>query len=129
MRNLRSVLLVSLTFALMHAQALPNVPSTLVIVDLGPAVAISWVPSAAVDAEQYDVYGLKGGQATYLGSTQAPFTSFLAPGGYDGYRVLTSSGQAIGMPCLETSTNPPEADINFYCGNFAHGLQYAAPLP
>lgn len=129
MRTLRLVLLVSTTFALTHAQALRDTPSALVIVDLGGHVLISWVPGDAVDAEQYDVYGLDGAQATYLGSTRAPFTSFLAPGGYDGYRVLTSSGETVGLPCVEASTDPPEAGLDPYCGDLAHGVQYAVPLP
>lgn len=132
MRNLNVVLLVSLALAFTPAQALPNPPSALVVIDLGPFALVSWVPGDASGTERYDVYGLDGALATYLGSTESPATSFLAPGGYDSYRVVAaSSGQTVGVPCVATSTNPPDVVLDFYCGRgtIANAIQYAVPLP
>ena len=79
--------------------------------DAGP-VLLAWAPatSALPGEVLYEVYGVDGDGLTHLGSTGQ--TTFVAPGGFDGYRVKYQepSGEKQ-VTCIIVDLSKPDVYI------------------
>lgn len=124
--------LLALALLLPAVQALPPTPGALAVVETDEGTLVAWSPLAQPDADRYDVYGVAGGQASFLGFVDAPGAALLAPGGYDAYRVVAlvdGEERALDLPCIAIDTDPPGVLINWYCGSRARNAVQLAPLP
>lgn len=91
---------------------------------------MAWTP-ASTSVTRHDVYGLSGGVLQLLGSAGPLEGAFLAPSGYDAYRVVAvaadgGAGEAD-TPCVYFQTSPPGVNVDFHCGR--HAAMVRSPLP